>query len=157
MRDRACDDEPTDRRTAVAISPNVPDEKRRRLLRVIGAGSVVVLAGCLEAEEEEPNEDDEEVATYELQFLDAEETVEVAEDEEILYPALDADVDIPYDCEVGVCGDCTARYDGDATDVVSHDGNDYLEDDQIEDGWILTCVAYPEDDFDLEVAHPDDE
>ncbi|WP_241430603.1 2Fe-2S iron-sulfur cluster-binding family protein [Natronorubrum sulfidifaciens] len=49
------------------------------------------------------------------------------------------------------------RYDGDATEVVSHDGNDFLTDDQFEDGWVLTCVASPEDDFELEVAHLADE
>ncbi len=128
------------------------DPERRRLLTAMSGAGAVVLAGCLEA-------DDDEAVTYVVTFLDGDERIEVdaRDDEELLYPALDAGVDIPYSCEVGRCGQCTAKYDGDANDVVDHDGNHYLEDDQIADGWVLTCVAYARDDFELEVAHPDDE
>ncbi len=57
--------------------------------------------------------------------------------------------------EVGRCGQCTGKYDGDANEVVTHDGNQFLDEDRIEAGWLLTCVAYPRDDFELEVTHPD--
>lgn len=129
----------------------IPDVDRRELLGAIGGFGTVVLAGCL------GNDDDE--TSYLVVFVDHQgrTEIEVREDEELLYPALDAGVDIPYSCEVGRCGECTAKYDGDATDVVVHDGNHYLDDEQIANGWVLTCVAYPRDDFELEVAHPDDE
>lgn len=125
---------------------------RRRVLITIGGGAAVALAGCLE-------EDPDEVTTYQVVYLDDEDRIEVETpgDEAILYPALDAGVDIPYTCEIGRCGQCTARYDGDANDVVVHDGNEYLDEDQIAAGWVLTCVAYARDDFELEVTHPDDQ
>ena len=125
---------------------------RRQVLTTIGGSAAVVLAGCLE-------DDPAEETTHLLVWVDDDEQVEVEtpEDEAIMYPALDAGVDVPYSCEVGRCGQCTARYDGDANDVVEHDGNEYLDDDQIADGWVLTCVAYARDDFELVVAHPDDE
>ena len=138
----------------VAVSPDMPPTERRRLLAAIGATGVTVLAGCLDTDDDPDGED---VDSYEVAFPDQDETVTVQADENILHPALDAGVDIPYTCEVGSCGECTARYDGDANEVVTHDGNEYLEDDQIEDGWVLTCVGFPEDDFELEVAHPDEE
>lgn len=121
-------------------------------MTTIGESAAVVLAGCLE-------DDTDEVTTYLLVYVDDDgrTEVETPEDEAIMYPALDAGVDIPYSCEVGSCGQCTARYDGDANDVVVHDGNEYLDDDQIAAGWVLTCVAYARDDFELEVAHPDDQ
>ncbi len=155
-------DQSADRsRVAVAVPRDLPDLERRQLLAAIGGTGATVLAGCADddALEEPDDDDDADVASYELVFLedDEETAVEFDEDEEILYPALDAGVDVPYACEVGTCGDCTARYDGDATEVVTHDGNEYLDDDQLAEGWLLTCVAYPEDDFELEVAHPDDE
>lgn len=150
---RRRDEPPDEPNVAVAVLRDMPETERRRLLTAIGGAGVTVLAGCIG--DDAPAEDD--VTAYEVVFLDQEVTVEVREDEPVLDPALDAGVDIPYSCEVGTCGQCTARYDSDANEVVTHDGNDYLTDAQIEDGWVLTCVAYPEDDFELEVAHPDDE
>ncbi|MDQ2049412.1 2Fe-2S iron-sulfur cluster-binding protein [Natronolimnohabitans sp. A-GB9] len=139
--------------TTVTVPSDMPTADRRQLLAAIGGAGAVAVAGCMG----ENDDTDEDVDVYEIEFPEEDETVEVASDEDILQPALDAGVEIPYACEVGTCGDCTARYDGDATDVVTHDGNEYLEDDQIEDGWVLTCVAFPEEDFELEIAHPDDE
>jgi ferredoxin len=111
-----------------------------------------VLAGCL-------GDGESDVASYTVVFLDQDgrTEVEISEDEKLLYPALDAGVDIPYACEVGRCGQCTGKYDGDANEVVTHDGNQFLDEDQIAEGWLLTCVAYPREDFELEVAHPDTE
>ena len=139
-----------------AIPRELPDEDRRQLLSAVGGVSAVALAGCLDAdtEPEDDPDDDDDVATDEVVFLGHNETVSVTEDEVLLYPALDASVDIPYACEAGTCGECTARYDGAATEVITHDGNEYLDDDQVEDSWLLTCVASPEDEFELEVAHP---
>ncbi|RQG99590.1 2Fe-2S iron-sulfur cluster-binding protein [Natrarchaeobius oligotrophus] len=143
--DRAVDD----LEASVVDSRRVPDAERRRVLIAVGGSGAVFLAGCL-------NEDD--AATYEVVFVDGDETfdVDVEEDEELLYPALDAGVDIPYTCEAGTRGQCTAKYDGNADEVVTHEGNEYLDDDQIADGWVLTCVAYARADSELEVAHPDD-
>lgn len=137
-----------------------------------GAGTIAV-AGCVGIFDEpedhtQPVDDDDDAddddddtpdaAVYDVEFLEFEETLEVDEDEALLYAGLDQDWDLAYSCEVGSCGQCTARVDGDANDVISHDGNDYLTDDQIEDGWLLTCVGYPTDDFAVETnVHPDDE
>ncbi|GEM_PF-1981782 len=158
MSDRSEHDctEPVERSDqGITPSRERPETDRRRLLTATGGTGVAVLAGCIGEEDEDTPDDD--VAAYDVAFFDQDETVEVPEDEPLLYPALDAGVEIPYSCEVGTCGECTARYDGDATEVVTHDGNDYLEDNQIEDGWLLTCVGYADDDFEVEVAHPDDE
>lgn len=155
MVERSDIEAPTDESDAVATDlTRLSDPDRRRVLTAMGGAGTVVLAGCL------GNDDDvDDVATHALVFLEDDDRteVDVREDEEILYPALDAGVDIPYRCEVGRCGDCTVKYDGDANDVAEHDGNEYLTDDQIRDGWVLTCVAYPRADSELEVAHPDDE
>lgn len=128
-----------------------PTTDRRRVLRAVGVGGAVLFAGCLSL-------DDPDVATYVVVFIDDDERVEVeiAGDEDLLSAALDAGIDVPYSCLVGRCGQCTARYDGDANEVVTHDGNQYLTDEQIADGWVLTCVAFAEADHELEVAHPDD-
>ena len=151
---------PDEMELKMTVPTRMSESNRRRFLSSVAGVGAAVVAGCLEDDPEEPTDDEEDgVTTYLLGFHDQDDRieVEVREDEEILYPALDADVEIPYTCEIGRCGECTAKYDGNADDVVVHDGNEYLSEEQIEDGWILTCVAYAQDDFDLEVAHPDDE
>ncbi|WP_394739165.1 2Fe-2S iron-sulfur cluster-binding protein [Natronococcus roseus] len=131
------------------------DLERRRILLAAGTAGSIAVSGCLDDDSDDESED---AAAHDVVFLEdgTETEVTIEETEELLYPALEADVDIPYSCEVGSCGECTARYDGDATDVVSHDDNEYLDEDQIADGWLLTCVAYPRDGAELEVTHPDD-
>jgi ferredoxin len=145
--------QPSGDSTASAVTPrNLPNEERRHLLTAIGGVGVTVLAGCL-------GDSESDVASYTVVFFDqdGQTEVEISEDEKLLYPALDAGVDIPYACEVGRCGQCTGKYDGNANEVVTHDGNQFLDEDQIAEGWLLTCVAYPRADFELEVAHPDTE
>lgn len=46
----------------------------------------------------------------------------------------------PYGCEAGNCGSCMAMLK--EGDVVMH-VNDALTDDEVEEGWILTCQAVP--------------
>ena len=142
----------SDPTTSATTARNLPDEDRRRLLTAMGGVGVTVLAGCL-------GDGEGDVASYTVAFLDQDgrTEVEISEDEKLLYPALDADVDIPYACEVGRCGQCTGKYEGNANEVVTHDGNQFLDEDQIEAGWLLTCVAYPRADFELEIVHPDEE
>lgn len=126
---------------------DLPDPQRRKFLAAMGGAGMVVLAGCI----------GDDATTYLITFTDEDIEVEAADDEFILYPSLDQGVDIPFSCEVGRCGLCTIKYDGDANDVVEHtEDQRYLDEDQVEAGWILTCVAYARDDFDAVVTHPDD-
>ena len=100
-----------------------------------------------------PLDDVEEAQTFAVEYLGHDTggtTIDVAEDEELLYAGLDEGWDLPYQCERGVCGQCVAEVDGDANEVVEMDGNDYLDEEDIEDGQLLTCVSQPRDDFTLD-------
>ena len=67
----------------------------------------------------------------------------VNDGESILDAALDKEIDIPYSCQSGVCTACMAqKILGD----VHMDVFDGLSDDEIEDGYILTCQATPTSD-----------
>jgi ferredoxin len=58
----------------------------------------------------------------------------------LLQTARLAGLQAPYSCEIGSCGSCMARIvDGSARMV----NNDALEDDQVAEGWVLTCQALP--------------
>jgi 3-ketosteroid 9alpha-monooxygenase subunit B len=61
--------------------------------------------------------------------------------ETLLETARRAGLSPPFSCEAGNCGTCMAKLiEGEATMRT----NDVLEDDEIEDGYILTCQAVPD-------------
>ena len=61
--------------------------------------------------------------------------------ETLLESARRAGLSPPFSCEAGNCGTCMGKIvEGQATMRV----NDALEDDEIEDGYILTCQAVPD-------------
>jgi 3-ketosteroid 9alpha-monooxygenase subunit B len=61
--------------------------------------------------------------------------------ETLLESARRAGLSPPFSCEAGNCGTCMARLsEGHATMQV----NDALEEDEVEDGYVLTCQAIPD-------------
>ena len=58
----------------------------------------------------------------------------------LLQTARIAGLQAPYSCETGSCGTCMARLvEGSALMI----NNDALEDDEVAEGWVLTCQALP--------------
>jgi ferredoxin len=63
--------------------------------------------------------------------------------ETLLESARRAGLNPPFSCEAGNCGTCMAKLtEGRATMRI----NDALEEDEVEEGYILTCQAIPETD-----------
>ncbi|MDP5121758.1 MAG: 2Fe-2S iron-sulfur cluster binding domain-containing protein, partial [Spirosomaceae bacterium] len=58
----------------------------------------------------------------------------------ILEAALDLDIDVPYSCQAGLCTACLGKC---TTGKVKMDEEDGLTEKEIEDGYVLTCVAHP--------------
>ncbi|KAI5071125.1 hypothetical protein GOP47_0013376 [Adiantum capillus-veneris] len=69
-------------------------------------------------------------------------TLEVEDGETILEKALEADLDVPYDCKLGVCMTCPAKL---VSGSVDQSGS-MLSDDVIEKGYALLCMAVPQSD-----------
>ena len=68
-------------------------------------------------------------------------TVAMKAGETLLESARRAGMGPPFSCEAGNCGTCMAKIiDGHATMRV----NDALDEDEVEDGYVLTCQAIPD-------------
>ena len=77
----------------------------------------------------------------EAQNLDV--TIECADDKFVLEAAEDNNIELPYSCRAGSCSTCLGKVKSGSVD---QSDQTFLDEAQIGEGFVLTCVSYPTSD-----------
>ena len=97
------------------------------------------------------------MATYNVHLLSEEheidQTIECDDDVFLLDAAEDNSIDLPYSCRAGACSSCAGNV---SEGKVDQSEQTFLDADQLDAGFVLTCIAYPASDCTI-LVHQEDE
>lgn len=94
--------------------------------------------------------------SYNVTFVDSdgsETVVAVEEDQYLLDAAEEAGLDAPASCRAGACSACAMRL---LHGTVNQEEQSFLDDEQMEDGFVMACVSYATSDATLRLNAEED-
>lgn len=93
---------------------------------------------------------------YEVKLLSEEHnidaTVSCADDVYLLDITEEAGLDLPYSCRAGACSTCAGKV---TEGTIDQSDQSFLDEEQVEAGFILTCIAYIKSDCTI-LVHEED-